>query len=229
MVLIIHQSKSKARAISDMFYHMGIVSYAATPKEALAEISSLYRAVLFLDPERLTDTESLVNKLRSYNTRVPLLAVLNAGEADISAGFDVVYQSDVYSSRLVNEIMKYQTSHGLPLTSQYTLSGIEASCERNSVSVFDKPMNLTKTETMILRYLIASYPAPKNAGSILKYAFKPLRRPEEASIRTHVSVINRKMREAHGSNLICSVAGKGYIVSTPEMLRTENAPEPVKV
>lgn len=229
MVLIIHQSKSKARAISDIFYYMGIVSYAATPVEALTEISGLYRAVVVLDPEKLSDAESFVEKLRSYGTRIPVFAISDSGSAHISAIFDGVYPSDIYSSKLVEQIVRYQAARDLPLTSQYALAGIDASCSSECVFVFDNPMDLTKTETMILRYLIASYPVPKDARSILKYAFKPLRKPEEASIRTHVSVMNRKMREMRGRNLFCSVAGKGYVVSAPEILKQMNESELIKV
>lgn len=220
MVLIIHTSKRQARAIGDIFYYMGVTSYAATPNEALSEISCLYRAVLVIDPEKLPDTESFTEKLRSYSSLIPIFAITDGSSECQSKHFDKVLPSDVYSSKLVEEIVRYQKENGLPLTAQYKLAGIDASCDTENVAVFDKSIDFTKTETMILRYLITSYPIPQDAKSILRYAFKPLRRPEPTSIRTHVSVMNRKFREARGKNLIVAVPSEGYVISTPEVLRS---------
>jgi hypothetical protein len=218
MVLIIHSSKKEARAISDIFYYMGVLSYAATPAEALTEISAIYRAVLVVDPEKLPDAQSLVEKLSSYNARIPIFALSDVQHDD--GVFDKILPNDISSSKLIEEFVRFQNDRHLPLTSFYRLAGIDASCTLARVKVFDDPISFTKTETMILRYMIATYPVPKSAESILKYAFKPLRKPEVTSIRTHVSVMNKKFRRARGKNLFCSLAGRGYVMATPEILKS---------
>ena len=219
MVLIIHANKRKAQAISDIFYYMGVLSYAAAPIEAFSEISALYRAALVVDPEELPDTASFVDKLRSYGRGVPIFSVsAQYPYHDLTEIFDGCFPDDIYSSNLIEEIVKYQKEHNLPLSTQYTLSGIDASCDADAVRIFDSPLTFTKTETMILRYLTVAYPEPKDAGSILRYAFKPHRKPEEASIRTHVSVMNKKFREIRGRNLFLAIPNEGYVISTPEML-----------
>ena len=220
MVLIINSSKRKARAIGDIFYYMGIPSYAATPDEALSEISCLYRAALVIDPEDLPDTESFIEKLRSYSSLMPVFAITDSISDRYRGLFDMVLPSDIYSSKLVEEIVRFQKQRSLPLTSQYKLAGIDASCDTETVSVFDRSVAFTNTETMILRYLIISYPIPQDSKSILRYAFKPLRKPEPTSIRTHVSVMNKKFRETRGKNLIVAVPSEGYVISTPEVLKS---------
>ncbi len=221
MILIISTAKRKAQAISDMFYYMGIVSYAATPCEALSEISTLYRAVLVLDPDGLPDTNSFVQKLRSYASSVPIFAITDAEACPHSTVlFDGRYPDSIYSSTLLERIVAYQSQRRLPLTAHYMLAGIDASCTSDAVTVFDKAVSFTKTETMILRYLIASYPIPQTPKSIIKYAFKPARKPEITSIRTHVSVMNKKFRDVRGKNLFVSVPRQGYTVSTPEILKS---------
>ena len=221
MVLIIGTMKRKAQAISDIFYYMGVLSYAATPSEALSEISGLYSAVLVLNPENLPDAKNFVERLRSYDARVPVFAITDASfECYPSYVFDGSYPDSIYSSTLVEEIVRYQMKRNLPLTAHYRLAGIDASCDKERVTVFDKAIDFTKTETMILRYLISSYPIPQSAKEIIKYAFKPSRKPEITSIRTHVSVMNRKFREIKGKNLFINIQGKGYVVSTPEMLKS---------
>ena len=73
---------------------------------------------------------------------------------------------------------------------------------------------------MILRYLIAYYPTPQSAKRIVKYAYKPTKKPEISSIRTHISVMNKKFRELTGRNLLLSLDKEGYVVSTPELVKT---------
>ena len=221
MVLIIDSTKRKARAISDIFYYMGVLSYAAIPSEAFSEISNLYTAVLVLCPEKLPDAENFVERLRSYDSRIPIFAVTDASPDLYPEGiFNGSYPDSIYSSTLVEEIVKYQMRRNLPLTAHYRLAGIDASCDKEGVTVFDKGISFTKTETMILRYLISSYPIPQSAAEIIKYSFKPTKKPEITSIRTHVSVMNRKFRKVKGKNLFLNIQGKGYVVSTPEILKS---------
>ena len=219
MVLIIHTAKREARAIADIFYYMGVVSYAATPIEALGEISGIYRAILIIDPDNLPDIDSFVEKLRSYNSRIPIFAVSDQPNYLDHELFDGTFPDDIYSSRLIEEIVRYQKSRGLPLSACYRMAGIDASCHLENVLVFEKPLSFTKTETMILRYMIAAYPTPRDANDILRYAFKPMRKPEPASIRTHVSVMNKKFRELRSINLFIALPGEGYVISTPELLQ----------
>ena len=228
MVLIINNSKIRARAASDIFYYMGVLSYAVTPNEALAEISPLYRSVVIMDPELLTDAKSYVDQLHQYNSAVPVFAITDSRDPAFKDIFCGVYPNDVYSSDLIIDIAKYQREHGLKQSSYYRLAGIEASCNLRHVSHFDKNIRFTKTETMILRYLIASYPTPQGAKSILKYAFKPLRTPDETSIRTHVSSMNRKFRKIKDVNLITAITGSGYVIETPEIQRAIREKELVR-
>ena len=218
MVLVISPLKKKAQIISDIFYYMGVLSYAATPTEALSEFSGLYRAALVIDPAALPDEESFIRKLRSYSS-APIFAISESDGYGCEL-FDGHFEDSIYSSTLVEEIVRYQSEHKLSLTAHYRLAGIDASCTSERVMLFDKAIPFTKTETMILRYLIASYPTPQNAKSIVKYAYKPQKKPEISSIRTHISVMNKKFREATGKSLFVSVEKKGYAISTPEVIRS---------
>ena len=221
MILIINTTKRKAQAVSDIFYYMGVLSYAVTPIEALSEISGLYRAILVLDPENLPDAESFTQKLRAYNSALPIFAITNATTDFYSQySFDKCFPDSIYSSTLVEEIVTYQKERTLPLTAYYRLAGIDASCDKTNVTVFDNTVTFTKTETMMLRYLIASYPTPQTAKDIIKYSFKPSRKPEITSIRTHISVMNKKFRDVRGKNLFINVPNQGYTVFTPQILST---------
>ncbi len=231
MVLIIDQVKRNAVSISDMFYYMGIISKPATPFEALAEISSLYRVVLVSNPENFPDISDFMSKLTSYYSGIPIVSISNSStRGAYHRLFDKNYSSETFSSNLATDIMRLQRERNLAQIGTYRLAGIDASCDLGKINVLNGTVGFTKTEAMILRYLIITYPNPQKAKDILNYSFKPGRHPELTSIRTHISLMNKKSREQRGKNIIVYVPGSGYTVSTPEINKSirENLKTEVK-
>ncbi len=218
MILIIHQSLKSAKEAADIFYYMGIPAVAKRPKEALSEISLNYRAVLLCCPSALPSPEAYVESLRSYSGGVPIFALCE-DEEDFSVShlFDSYFKADSYSSQIFMRIRAYQAEHGLPLLGSYTLAGLCLDCDAKQASYCDKPIHFTKTEAMILRYLIRSYPESTDVHHVLRYAMRPGNLSEPSSIRTHIYGINKKFTEATGRRLISSLPGEGYRIVTPEM------------
>ena len=220
MVLIIDTSKRTAESISDIFYYMGILSKAATPKEALSEISPVYRAVLISNPDTFPDIEDYTKRLSQYAALVPFFSVSdNPNNPLFRHLFTKNYHNSVYSSSLATDIMRIQDEHSRTPIGIYRLAGIDASCDLAHVTALNDVIPFTKTEVMILRYLIVSYPEAQSAKNILKYSFKQNKKPEITSIRTHISLMNKKYRNIMSKNLIISLPEKGYLISTPEILQ----------
>ena len=153
--------------------------------------------------------------MKSYASLIPIFAISDSNDYQKDV-FDGNFKNSIYSSTLIEKIVEYQYNHKLPLSAHYRVAGIDASCDSERVTFFDKTIPFTKTEVMILRYLIASYSIPQDARSILKYAYKHSKKPESASIRTHISVMNRKFRDSTGKHLFFSIEKEGYVISTPE-------------
>ncbi len=217
MLLIISQSRRIARSVSETFHYMSILSYAATPHEALSEVSTMYRAVLIISPEGFPDINDYVTRIKSYNSDIPVFA-LTDGEPpsyypDI---FDGVFTKPHFTPALAQKIISYANENNHAKIGDYFLAGFDASSSTVGVNYFYTKVNFTKTEAMILRYLIRSYPVPQKAESIIKYAFKPMRAPEPASIRTHLSVMNKKLEACIGKRMITLEPGRGYYIATPE-------------
>lgn len=223
MLLIIDSNKKTAESISDMFYYMGILSCATSAGEALSEISSAYKAVLISNPSSFADIKDYVSKLTSYYSSIPLFSI-SADPADsiCRSIFRKNYSTNSYSSTIAKDIADELLSENRSPLGAYRLAGIDASCDLRQVTAFDKAVPFTKTEVMILRYLISAYPTPQSAKSILKYAFKHNRKPDITGIRTHISVMNKKFRLIRDRNVIISIPEKGYVISTPEILRSLN-------
>lgn len=212
MILVINESKKDAGSLSDMLYYMGVLSVSATPSGALNEISPVYRAVVIMNPETISDGEDYVKELRSY-TASPIFAISNAIDSNSKFIFDATFKPEVYAAKIYNLIADYTKKCGMKTPGIYKLPGIDASVNLQSANCFEKPILLTKTETMILRALIRNYPNPTSARNILKYAFRQAKLPELSNIRTHISIINKKFREHYGKNLIEFSLREGYRIS----------------
>ena len=98
----------------------------------------------------------------------------------------------------------------------YSLAGIDAGCDLPRPKFFENELKLTKTEAMILRYLIRIYPRRAGAKEILLHAFKSGAKPEPASVRTHISVMNKKFKAEYSRAVVSSSEEGGYTVLTPE-------------
>ena len=120
---------------------------------------------------------------------------------------------------LASKIIEYSRLNSKESIGDYRLAGFDASCDVVGVNYFFQKVNLTKTEAMILRYLIRSYPIPQKSEDILKYAFKASRLPDKSSIRTHISIMNKKFVSHLGDKMIVSVSHDGYRILTPEFAK----------
>lgn len=211
MLLIIDSTQSGARTAADIFNFMGVVSYGTTPSHASAEFNNRHRAILFIHPELMTCPKEIVELARTYSLDIPIFAILDdCNNSELIPLFDKVFPDGLISSKIVYDILTYQTNKGNGAIGTYRLAGIEASVHNGKTTYFDIPITLTKTETMVLRYLIASFPIARKAQDILKYAFRCGKAPEPSSIRAHISAINKKFMEISERYIISSERGEGY-------------------
>lgn len=223
LILIIDKSQKDALLVSDILYNMGFLSNAVTPERAAAEISNRYRAVIFISPERIGSLEEYVPMLRKFSLGSPIFAICPKqnsydGFQEHSYLFDrVFYQSEI-SYDLICKILNCQTEKGKKYIGSYRALGIDASVFIDGATFFDIPLGLTKTETMIVRYLTVTYPNPAKASDILKFAFKSSKCPEIANIRTHISSINKKFVKVAKRPFILSESRVGYTFATPPEL-----------
>lgn len=215
MILVIDKNKKSAVSVAEMFFYMGVLTKAATLSEAFSEISNTYRAVVLLSPETYPDAEDFIKRLRSYSLTVPIFAI---GEKESAPYRDIAmaFPRSSYAAEILSKILQYTVDNGLPMPGDYKLAGLDLSCDSKTCSYFWTPFPVTKTEAMIIKYLIRTYPRPTSAEEILKYAYRESRTPEASNVRTHISVINKKFRELTGRNLIDMSIRMGYNIITPE-------------
>lgn len=217
MILIINKSRKEAESLATAFRYMGIVARGETPEHASAEVSTLYRAILIADPEKLPDEREYIARLRSYIGDIPIVALTDNPES-LKTRYDAFVERAITVSKLYKEIYRICNQIGKDLPGEYLLAGIDASVDRGMVTYFSEPIPLTKTEGLILRFLIRAYPFSMAPKIILKYVFAQAKAPEVSSIKTHVCAINGKFKNRLGRNLIVSIDG-GYVVMTPMLAK----------
>ena len=215
MILIIDKTQKRANSAKEVFYYMGFMSGAVTPEHALSEISNRYKAVLIFDAESIRAEDEFIKTLRAYSLGAPIFAVANR-VFDTGHLYDAVFPNSLSFSDILFGVLSYIKERNLAPIGNYRLRGLDASVYPGGVHYFGKPIKFTRTEAMIVRYLILSYPVYARSEDILKYAFKDSRRPEIANVRTHISVINKKFKELTGEPLIASEARVGYKLTAPE-------------
>lgn len=229
MILVVNRSRKFSKSICEIFHYMGILSYAATPSEATLEMSTLYRAVLVLDPATLPDPAEFVQNIRKYAEHIPVFSMSEDGPKDEYAHlFDMSFKIAISSASFATKASEYCIERKRPFPGDYRLAGFNAIPGRPCIKYFDEDFPLSKTETMIFRYLIRSYPIPQTPANIIKYAFPPSRHPDSSCIKTHVSVINKKFMEREGRKLLIMIPGKGYIVNTAEVIEKLKSLEKVQ-
>ncbi len=216
MLLTIDTNLKYAESISDIAFHLGIISQAMTPVKATAEILPLYRAVIISHPESVPDIHALIAVLKDKLCGASIYAITD--DQAFSPLFKRLYPTASNCTDIIASIINLSAEHGTDPIGTYILSGIDASAYRGNITMHGEELPFTRTELMLLRYLIATYPIPQTPKDILKYSFKPRRQPESTVIRTHISVMNKKFRSIKGRNLIHSVYERGYVISTPELL-----------
>ena len=113
MILIIDKNKSDARRLSEMFHYMGVISYGTTPNEALSEISTLYKAVIVVNPELLPDKNDYLFRLRSYNSEALIFAISEHSADDDLFLFNYIFKRGTFTAEIYDCISKASREAGI--------------------------------------------------------------------------------------------------------------------
>ena len=225
MILIVSSKRRSAASVADIFHYLSVLSYHTTPMEALNEINTLYHAILIIDPDDLPDKIDYVARVRSYTPGIPVYAISDVQDVIGERIFDRVFSYSEINAELPDKMNEYAEANGLRPIGEYSYAGIDANYYKRFITYFDRAFNFTRTEAMIIRALIAAYPYPVPVRSLLKYAFKASRAPEPSSVRTHISIINKKLLTAGEELAIRMIAGEGYKFLFPHVKHDEISEE----
>lgn len=208
MILITDTDKTRRDTVAEMFYYMGILAHAVRPDAVESEIGNGYSALLFTAPDHTPNAEEIADKARKSG--LITVVAIREGESDV---YDLTFPKGTYSAAIATAITRHRTELGLSALGRYECMGLDASCDKPVPTYLGEPLSLTRTEAMILRYLIHSYPRSVTPKEVLTYAFRGSRAPEPSSVRTHISIMNKKLRATLGCTLTEQSGKGGYVLA----------------
>ncbi len=220
MILVVSSFKKNTADFTDMLHYMGFLAKGVTPSEALSEINEAYRAIIVMSPSKLYSANDFVEQIRKYTYQTPIFAIFSKDEDFPKELFDDCFCGEGYVAKISQSILKFTDEHYLPRPGTYTLEGLDFSVDLTTPLYGFMGLPFTKTECMIIRYLIRAYPNPVTPDQILDHVYRPSRAPDPANIRTHISVINKKFRKIADRNLVYPITREGYIIATKKSALT---------
>lgn len=213
MLLIVSKPKIQAEDLSDMMNFMGVLSLAATPTEAIFEISENYRALIVISGEKIEEETEGALLHRAKELQLPTFSL----SKDENSNYDFTLKRTLSASEILSSITSYCKSYGYRLPGEYVAEDLDLSLAHREALCYSESITLTRTEAMIVKALLRFYPRPAKASEILKIAFRAKRLPDEASIRTHISKINKKAMIISGRPLISNFDKLGYVLYQKEL------------
>ena len=211
MILVVSKSKENSSALSDMFYHMGVLSSVCDVGEMPYENLSFFGAVIFLAPDTLSGTNEAIATIRKHNKEALCVAV--GGWVDVDLDFDILIEGGTYASRIYEIICAEAEKKNISSPGRYRLGEFYADADSACSGYKKALLPFSKTENMILRALIRAYPTPLSSKELLSYAFKSSRLPEISNVRTHVCIMNKKFRSVTKHPLVELITSRGYVIA----------------
>lgn len=214
MLMIISNASEEANRLAETFSRMGLLAVGMTAEEALGEPMASYAAILLAFTSGAAEATGAreLEALFAKNACTPPLFAL--GDApNLPLALEGAYPRAAYAPSILSDMTERLAAKGRRKLGAYRLGELDASAELPTPALRGEPLPLTRTETMIVRALLRAYPMALSAERILRYAFRQSRLPCPASIRTHVSIINKKCRINEGRNIIASKNECGYVIT----------------
>lgn len=217
MVLFISRTKRYAVDAANLFKKLQIVAYGTDPRDALSEISPQYHAVVLINPEQFPDYQNYIDRIHAYDSDMPVFALSDHPELlPHPERFADIASNDIRSADLVYKIWKYASKHDKYPIGIYKAGYLKSIADIPYMTFHGIRIDFTKTQKLIIRYLMATTPFPQNSASILKYAYPPSKRPDIITIRNHISTINKVFKKKFPSiDLIINIPKVGYRIMTP--------------
>ena len=209
MLLILSDNKPTAETVCNMFYYLGILSFAESYGTVKAEDIRQSSAVLMLRFD-IPQALRFLSLMKETESDKPLFACCDT-DILVNTIPDLkihVFESEVSFPEIASRLIAGERS----CLGKYEAAGVCADRKNACATVNGTPLRLTKTELMIVRYLCATYPLRQRAERIRSFCWRSARMPEIANVRTHISVINSKAKKALGRQLISCGIKCGYVL-----------------
>ena len=209
MILVISSNGKSARALSDMLYHMGVLSFGIDENSFSDKNLNYLKAAVFLEPELLIKKREIAENIKAAKKDAVRLFVGSTEPTDENL-FDAKLERGAFAAEIYELLSNEARKKGLCPPGKYGVGDFQADSKLPSTIYREAPLPFSKTENMILRAVICAYPEPISAKDILRYAFRNSRLPEISNVRTHICIMNKKFRALFEKPLCELISPLGY-------------------
>ena len=211
MILLIDCDGTTARAIAGFFRYYGIPTERLGAKEACEFSKGSYTCAILCGADH-SDRDGFIAKVHTALGECPTFIIADRfSSAELSDGtYGRFVLADGSLPFRINDSLQKSGRRSL---FYYEREGVCLDCG-GTLSVKGKAsIRLTKTEAMLMRLLIDTYPTPICAERAVGCVYPDEKRPEPSVIRTHVCAVNKRVEGLVGLPLIRSVPHEGYILA----------------
>jgi hypothetical protein len=210
MILIYGKNKNLCLSAREIFLGMGYIPELADGDDMP---EARHHGVIILGRDDRVFGREFVQKLRTGSPKTPIIAV-REDLLPVSDGVDAVFPCSLSVAYTAREMEKIAGARGCRKIGEYAVGGLSAAVGEG-VIFRGEAVEMTKAEVGILRTLLAAYPSGLSAEEIAALAFRLGREPSASGVRTHISAINRRLREVAGESLLSSLDGRYHIKIRP--------------
>lgn len=211
MILIYGKNKNLCSSAREIFLGMGYICEVCDGGEVLPD--ARHHGVILLGRDEMYAGSEFVQKIRTGSPKIPIIAVREDLHT-VSDGVDAVFPCSLSVAYTAREMENIAGKRGCRKIGEYAVGGLSAAVGE-AVIFRGEAVEMTKAEVGILRTLLAVYPSGLSAEEIAALAFRLGREPSASGVRTHISAINRRLREVAGESLLSSSDGRYHIKIRP--------------
>jgi DNA-binding response OmpR family regulator len=172
----------------------------------------------------IEDAESLV-RLRAQFPNATLLMVYERPSSTdrvtlMRAGADEILKAPIAPHELILHAESWDRARGTAATQKSALSLADLEVDLNKFAVVKNGISITMTrlELRLLYSLCQHHPHIAPSERLLTFGWEGMEEPDLSLIKTHISHIRKKLREAGGIHLdITSRQGVGYVLSVEDL------------
>jgi DNA-binding response OmpR family regulator len=99
------------------------------------------------------------------------------------------------------------------------ISGMEMDTDKHLLTRDGKPIHLTHKEYSLLEFFMGNRGIVLSRALLMEHIWTADSNPFSNTIETHIRNLRKKINHGNKQSLIANIAGRGYIMDTPENLR----------
>jgi len=228
-ILLIEDDNDQIKTVQNILHREGFIVDATDLGQDGVEIGKLYDYDLIILDIILPDIDGfdVLKRLRAANIKTPVLVLSGLYESCdkvkcLDIGADDYLTKPFNSNELVARIQAIVRRNKGHSEAVIKIGRMTVNLNTQTVSIDNKPLNLTGKEYAIIELLALRKGATLTKEMFLNHLYGGLDEPEIKIIDVFVCKLRKKlMKYLDGENYIETVWGRGYVLKEPDPVESD--------